>query len=70
MTIALGTVLSASQAVACPPAKDGTVKCSHITSLNIHQPGNTKDDIANIVNTFLPIGSGYRVEAKELAVEN
>ncbi len=62
---ALGAMLLlSSQAVACPPAKDGTVKPCHITSINIHQPGNTKDDLANVINIFLPMGSGYRVDAK------
>jgi len=61
--VVLGVVLSV-QAYACPPAKDGTVKPSHITSINIHQPGKTKDNLASIVNIMLPIGSGYRVEAK------
>lgn len=62
--ILLGAALTATPSFACPPAKDGTVKPSHITSINVHQPGETKNDIANIVNIFLPMGSGYRVDAK------
>lgn len=63
LLVLLGAALS-TQAVACPPAKDGTVKPSHVTSINIHQPGTLKDDVASLVNILLPVGSGYRVEAK------
>lgn len=67
--VALGAVLSV-QAVACPPAKDGVVKPSHITSINIHQPGKTKDNLASIANIFLPIGTGYKVDAKGISSGN
>ncbi|NKQ41338.1 MAG: extracellular solute-binding protein [Sulfurovum sp.] len=62
--VVLGVALSV-QAYACPPAKDGTVKPSHITSINVHMPGKAKSGTVGLIDILFPMESGYRVTAKQ-----
>ncbi len=66
LPVLLGVLIS-TPALACPAAKDGTVKPSHMTSIQLHHAGDINEDLGKLVDVLLPVGSGYRVDTKAVS---